>query len=278
MNVDDILAGLALGADVAHEQFQDSGERTNQRLHLTHHPHIHSVFYPLDNVEGVFYVALEDFELDVKTTQVISTIGLHGSPQENYLFWSGELSHGGQGDECVGYGGDWLQGTAVVRCRAVFYTANDVCALKSGHCFPHFTVIGRTIKRQTSESSLNIEAALVLCASVSRYHTFINILAAAAVRGQCVAIDRTGAVETTRSVVTAISADVATSGQRTLINVFTSHAIHVTQLVAPTTIALVGAINIRTLLAAGVGLTLIQIVTVPSVSCQLEACGAATFV
>lgn len=76
MNVDDILAGLALGADVAHEQFQDSGERTNQRLHLTHHPHIHSMFYPLDYVEGVVYVALEDFELHVKTVQVIGAIRL----------------------------------------------------------------------------------------------------------------------------------------------------------------------------------------------------------
>lgn len=70
----------------------------------------------------------------------------------------------------------------------------------------------------------------------------------------------------------------ATSGQCTLINVFTSHAIHVAQLVAPATVTLVGAINIRTLLAAWVGLTLIQIVTVPAVSCQFEACGAGTFV
>lgn len=70
----------------------------------------------------------------------------------------------------------------------------------------------------------------------------------------------------------------ATSGQRALINVFTSHAINVTQLVAPAAITLVGAVNISTLLAAWVGLTFIQIVTVPAISCQFEACGAATFV
>lgn len=70
----------------------------------------------------------------------------------------------------------------------------------------------------------------------------------------------------------------ATSGQCTLINVFTSHAINVTQLVAPATIALVGAIHISALLAAWIGFALIQIVTVPSISCQFKACGAATFV
>lgn len=103
VNVDDILGGLALGADVAHEQFQDSGERTNQRLHLTHHPHIHPMLEAFDDVEGVLHITLLDFKLDIEIAQVVDAIWPHRSPQENDLFWPGELSHGGQGDECVGY-------------------------------------------------------------------------------------------------------------------------------------------------------------------------------
>lgn len=85
-------------------------------------------------------------------------------------------------------------------------------------------------------------------------------------------------MEAARSVVTAVGADVATSGQRTLIYVFTSHAIDVTELEASATIALVGAIDVRTLLAAWVCFTLIQVVTVSAISCQFEASGAAAFV
>lgn len=34
VNVDDVLAGVALSCQVAHWQFQDCGQRANHRLHL----------------------------------------------------------------------------------------------------------------------------------------------------------------------------------------------------------------------------------------------------
>lgn len=97
-------------------------------------------------------------------------------------------------------------------------------------------------------------------------HTFINILAAAPVYCQGVATDRTGAVEAARGVVTAIGADMTSSGQGTLIYIFTSHAVYVTELVATATVTLVGAIHVGALLTAWVALTLIQIVTIPAVT------------
>lgn len=51
-----------------------------------------------------------------------------------------------------------------------------------------------------------------------------------------------------------------------LINIFTGHAIDVTELVASAAVTLVGAVDVGTLLAARVALTLIQIVTISAVS------------
>lgn len=67
MNVDDILAGVALSCQVAHGQFQYCSQWTNQSLHLANNTHIHSILYPLDDVEGVIHVALQDVKLDVVT-------------------------------------------------------------------------------------------------------------------------------------------------------------------------------------------------------------------
>lgn len=73
-------------------------------------------------------------------------------------------------------------------------------------------------------------------------------------------------MEAARSVVTAIGANMASSRQGTLIYVFTSHAIYVTELVATATVTLVGAVHIGALLTAWFALTLIQIVTIPAIS------------
>lgn len=67
MNVDYVLAGVTLGCQVAHGQFQDCSQWTNHRLHLADNTHIHSILYPLDDVKGVLHIALQDVKLDVVT-------------------------------------------------------------------------------------------------------------------------------------------------------------------------------------------------------------------
>lgn len=73
-------------------------------------------------------------------------------------------------------------------------------------------------------------------------------------------------METARGVMTAIGADMTSGGQGALIDIFTRHAIDVTELVATAAVTLVGAVHVGTLLAARVGLALIQIFTIPAVS------------
>lgn len=68
------------------------------------------------------------------------------------------------------------------------------------------------------------------------------------------------------------------SGQSTLINIFTCYPINVAQLVSTTTVALVGSIDIGALLAARVGVALIDIFTVSAIVGQSEASGAAALV
>lgn len=171
-----------------------------------------------------------------------------------------------------------VQNTSNVIGLTGLYTANGVRALKPRHCLSNAPVVVWTVEGQASESSLYIKAALILRARVCSCHTFINILAAAAVGCQGVAIDRTGTVEAAGGVVTAIGANMTSSGQGTLIYIFTSHAIYVTELVTTATVTLVGAVHVGTLLATWVALTLIQIVTIPAITSELEAGGAATLV
>lgn len=109
-------------------------------------------------------------------------------------------------------------------------------------------------------------------------YTLIYILAVASIRGEGVAFSGTCAVEAAWCVVASVRTYVSSSGQSTLVNVFTCISIHVTQLVASAAITLIGAINIGTLLTAGAALALIKIITVPSITGQLEACGAAALV
>lgn len=73
-------------------------------------------------------------------------------------------------------------------------------------------------------------------------------------------------MEAAWGVVTAIGANVTSSWQSTLIYIFTSHAVYVTELVATATVTLVGAVHVGTLLTARVALTLIQIVTIPAIT------------
>lgn len=68
------------------------------------------------------------------------------------------------------------------------------------------------------------------------------------------------------------------SRQSTLINIFTCCPIDVTQLVTTATVALVGAIDIGTFLAARVCVTLVDIFTVSAVVRQLKASGATALV
>lgn len=68
------------------------------------------------------------------------------------------------------------------------------------------------------------------------------------------------------------------SGQSTFINIFTRNAISVAQLVTTATVALVGAVDVGALLAARVGLTLVDIVTISAILGQSEANSAAAVV
>lgn len=146
------------------------------------------------------------------------------------------------------------------------YTANNFRPFKPRRCLSDPSVIVRTLERQASESSLYIEAALILCARMASCHTFINILAAAPVYRQGVAIDGAGTVETARRVVTAVGANVTSGGQGTFIYIFTSSAIYVTELVATAAVTLVGTVHIGALLTTWGALTLVQIITISAVS------------
>lgn len=68
------------------------------------------------------------------------------------------------------------------------------------------------------------------------------------------------------------------SGQGTLINIFTGDPVHITELVASSAVTLVGAIDIGTLLAAWAAEALIHIFTGPAIHRQPEARRAAAVV
>lgn len=85
-------------------------------------------------------------------------------------------------------------------------------------------------------------------------------------------------MEAAGGVVTAVGANMASGGQGALIDIFTSYAIYVAELVATATVTLVGAVHVGTLLAARVALALIHIVTIPAITSELEAGGAAALV
>lgn len=171
-----------------------------------------------------------------------------------------------------------VQNTGNVIRLTCLNTADGVRAFKPRHCLSNTFVVVGTIKGQASESSLYVEAALVNRAGVSSCRTFIDILTAAPIWSQSVACDGTGAVEASRSVETAVRANMASSGQSTFINIFTCHAINVTELVATATVTLVGAVHVCTLLTAWVCFTFIQIITIPAIGCKLEASRAAALI
>lgn len=85
-------------------------------------------------------------------------------------------------------------------------------------------------------------------------------------------------MEAARGVVTAIGADVTSGRQCTLIYIFTSQSVYVTELVATATVTLVGAVHVGALLTARLAVALIQIITIPAINRKLEAGGAATLV
>lgn len=122
---------------------------------------------------------------------------------------------------------------------------------------------------------MDIEAALCLCAGVAPCCTLINILTGSSVEGQRVACRGTGAVEAAGSVGTAVGAYMSSSRESTLVNIFTSDPINVTELVATAAVALVRSVHIRAFLAARIGFTFIHIIAVPAIVRQFKAFGAA---
>lgn len=70
----------------------------------------------------------------------------------------------------------------------------------------------------------------------------------------------------------------ASSRQGTLINVLAGYSVHITELVTSSAVALIGAVDIGTLLATRVAATLIHIFTRPTIQCQTEAHSTAAVV
>lgn len=49
--------------------------------------HIHSILYPLDDVEGIVHITLHDVKTDIIAAQVIGAVSWNGGSQENNLCW-----------------------------------------------------------------------------------------------------------------------------------------------------------------------------------------------
>lgn len=249
-------------------------KRAHDGPYLAHHPHSHAVHVALEDIEGVPQVPFRYVEDDVSV--VVGKRWCDGS-QEDDLFRAGELSEGGQRDDGVGDGVYWVQHAGDIVGAAGLDAADSVRLLLAERVC-RAAVVLRAIKGQAAEAALDVEAGLVDGAVVDAGHTLINVLAVAAIGGQPVSGWGAAALEASRDVDTAVGADVAPGGQGTLVNIFASDPIHVTELVSSAAVTLVGAIDIGTLLATGAAVALIYIFTRPAVSREPEARSATAVV
>lgn len=128
-------------------------------------------------------------------------------------------------------------------------------------CISRFTIIFWAFQGEAAEATLDVKAGLVVGAGMRFCNTLINILTVPCVGCQLVTRRGASALKTPWDVNASIGTDMSSSGQSTFINIFTCDPVYVTELIAPTTVALIRSVNISTFLAAGTAFTFIQVFT-----------------
>lgn len=122
-----------------------------------------------------------------------------------------------------------------------------------------FAVVWWTAEGKAAVPTLDVIAGLSYRAVMGPCGTLINISARASIWRHGVAIFRTSTVVTARDIYTPVGAEVA-DASGTLINVFTSLTVF-PEVVALSTVALVGTVDVGTLLTTWAGQTFIHIFT-----------------
>lgn len=122
---------------------------------------------------------------------------------------------------------------------------------------------------ETPESSLQVEAALIVRAVVVSSRAFINIFAGAFVGRQGESLRRTGTLVAARHVHTPEGTETP-DALRTLVYIFTGVSV-VLQVVTLATVALIRSVDVGALLAARFLVTFVYIFTVLAVQSQGEA-------
>lgn len=236
-----------------HLDGQEQVPGLGDRLGEGHHP---AVGAHLPGGEKALLIATGDGQLHAVPGD--STGGAHA---ENHR---GRLDVGGEREVVVGYSQRQLGALPILMARQ---------ALTAGGCGA--AIVLRALEDQAAEAALDVEAGLIDGAVVDASHTLINVLAVAAVGGQPVARRGAAALEAPRDVDAAVGADVAPGGQGTLVDVFTGDSVHITELVAPPAVTLVGTVDVGTLLATRAAAALIDVFTRPAVYREPEAHGTA---
>lgn len=258
-NKDEKLGHKGADGAVAIEVHLDGQEQVpglRDGLGEGHHP---TVVVHLPGGEKALLIAAGDGQL-----HAVPGDGTGGAHAENHR---GHLDVGGEREVVVGYSQRQLVALLILMARQ---------ALTAGVCGA--AVVLRTLKGQAAEATLDVEAGLIDGAVVYAGHTLVNVLAVAAVGGQPVSGRGTAALEASRDVDAAVGADMAPGGQGALVDVFAGDPVHVTELVAAAAVALIGAIDVGALLAAGAAVALIHVFTGPAVGREPEAHGAAAVV
>lgn len=271
VDIDDISVGHDTPDHVVHLQLEDGVKRAHDGPHLAHNTHSHAVHVTLDDVEGVPQVPFRYVEDDVG---VVGRIRWRDGPEKDDLFRAGELAEGGQRDDGMGDGVHRVQHAGDVVGAAGLDAADSVCLLLAERVCGAAVVLG-ALEGQAAEAALDVEAGLIDGAVVDAGHTLIDVLAVPAVGGQPVPGGRAAALEASREVDAAVGADVAPGGQSTLVNVLAGDPVHIAELVAPAAVALVGAVDVGALLAAGAAVTLVHVFAGAAVGQEPEAHGAA---
>lgn len=271
MDVDNISVGDHAPDHIVHLQLQDGMKWAHDGPYLAHNTHGHAVHVALDDVKGVPQVPFHYVKDDVS---LAGRLRWRDGPEEDDLFRAGELAEGGQRDDGVGDGVHGVEHARDIVGAAGLDAADRVrLLLLERGCGA--AIVLRALEDQAAEAALDVEAGLIDGAVVDASHTLINVLAVAAIGGQPVARRGAAALEAPRDVDAAVGADVAPGGQGTLVNVFTGDSVHITELVAPPAVTLVGTVDVGTLLATRAAAALIDVFTRPAVYREPEAHGTA---
>lgn len=148
--------------------------------------------------------------------------------------------------------------------KGVSGTADPLAA-----CVGRLFVVMRTVEGETPESSLKVKARLSVRTVVGASCAFVNISAGMSVGGHDVSVRRTGTLIAAFNVHTLEGTQVP-DALGALVNIFTGACV-LLQVVALATVALIRAVDVGALLAAGLFITLVDIFTVLAVRSEGEA-------